>query len=86
MTEYYGDPRTDTGCKYCPSCLNCTFPKCLEEVPHYERHEKYLERAKKVFDMREKGMDWPDIGKMLGISGRTAQRDLQICNSLLAVK
>ena len=86
MTEYYGDPRTDTGCKYCPSCLNCIFPKCLEEVPWYQRNVKQLARAQKVFDMREGGMNLSVIARKLGISDRTAQRDLQICNNLLTAK
>ena len=42
----------DEGCAYAPSCLNCSFPICLEELSYNERQafikEEGLSRIKKL--------------------------------------
>lgn len=71
-------PYQDEGCELAPSCLNCPFPRCLEEEPWGK--EKFLKhrRAERMVQLRREGKSVREIARIFEVSTRTVQRWLRV--------
>ena len=79
-------PYEDEGCELAPSCLNCPFPRCLEEEPWGK--EKFLkhQRAKRMWQLREEGKSVGEIARIFEVSTRTVQRWLRAMEAALSAQ
>ena len=66
----------DIGCELCPSCLNCTLPRCIEEEPRGKQKLRMKMRSRQIADMHRSGKPLEDIARTFNISVRTVQRVL----------
>lgn len=70
----YDENYLDTGCELAPSCLECPFPRCIEELPggvtraaRHKRNNELIQRAKE-------GISTAQLAEEFGISRRSVQR------------
>jgi len=68
----------DEGCEAAPSCLNCPFPRCLEEAPRARQKAATAARARHFTALRRQGMTTAEIARACGKSLRTVQRLLKL--------
>jgi hypothetical protein len=82
--EYY--PYRDEGCKLAASCLNCPFPRCMEERPwgRYRWTKDLRDREIVRLYCEQKG-SVEDLAERFGVSTRTVKRALHSSNRMLAV-
>jgi len=68
----------DEGCDLADSCLNCTFPQCIYELPG--GRQRWLKKLRNreiagLFNSEGKGVK--ELALMFGVSQRTVQRALR---------
>ncbi|MCX8125952.1 MAG: helix-turn-helix domain-containing protein, partial [Dehalococcoidia bacterium] len=68
----------DEGCEAAPSCLNCPFPRCLEEEPRGRQKAATAARARDMAAMHRRGLSTMEIARACGRSRRTVQRLLKL--------
>jgi len=68
----------DEGCEAAPSCLNCPFPRCLEESPRARQVAATAVIARHLTTLRRQGMTSAQIARACGKSRRTVQRLLKL--------
>ena len=68
----------DRGCAVYPVCLECPFPRCIEEMPHGMQNVRLLQRAAEVDKQRKQGKSIKDISLRLKVSERTVRRSLDL--------
>ena len=73
-----GIEHKDTGCKHWPSCLNCPFGKCVEDIGG-RAFRSLLKRLRNKEMLRKycAGQTISDIAKEYGVCQRTIQRVLR---------
>ena len=64
----------DTGCGISSSCLRCPLPACIFDVPL--RRQLREARARRVQDLRGRGLTGAQVAMLVGVSARTVDRDL----------
>lgn len=68
----------DEGCEFADSCLNCSLPKCIYELPGGKQHWLKRLRDKEVITLfTTEGKEIKEIASTFGISQRTVQRILK---------
>jgi len=67
----------DTGCGLHSLCLECPFPRCLEEKPRGKQQARLKLRALAMRNMRHSGNSVRDVAKAFGVSIRTVQREMK---------
>ncbi len=68
----------DEGCELAASCLNCPFPRCVNEEPGgRQRWLKTLRDKAVVCQFLTNGKGVKELSLMFGISQRTVQRILK---------
>lgn len=70
-------PYEDKGCELSSSCLNCPFPRCLEEEPRGKQRFSKRRRAERMTELRREGKSVPEIARIFKVSPRTVQRALK---------
>ena len=73
-TKSYG---TDTGCEFCPRCLECPFEDCLESIPRGMQQMRLKLRASAMKKMRHSGIKVKEVAKAFGVGVRTVQREMK---------
>jgi len=68
---------TDTGCEFCPRCLECTFKDCLESIPRGMQQMRLKLRASAMKKMRHSGIGVKEVAQAFGVSTRTVQREMK---------
>jgi transposase-like protein len=68
---------TDTGCEFCPRCLECTFEECLDSIPRGMQQMRLKLRASAIKKMRHSGIGVKEVAKAFGVSIRTVQREMK---------
>ena len=58
-------------------CLECPFPRCLEEKPRGKQRARLKMRALAMRKMRRNGNGVRDVAKAFGVSVRTVQREMK---------
>ena len=67
----------DTGCELFPLCLECPFPRCLEEQPRGKQQTRLKLRAFAMRKMRLSGVGVRTVAMAFGVSVRTVQREMK---------
>ncbi|MFA5401202.1 MAG: helix-turn-helix domain-containing protein [Dehalococcoidia bacterium] len=67
----------DTGCELHSLCLECPFPRCLEEKPRGKQRARLKLRALAMRKMRRNGNGVRDVARAFGVSVRTVQREMK---------
>ena len=70
----------DTGCHESPTCLACTLPVCIEDLPRrYEGVGTPItpEMSEQIRQMRSAGHQVREITAALGVSKRTVERHVK---------
>jgi len=70
-------PYEDTGCEMAPLCLECPFPKCLEDEPRGKQKYSKGRRDETMRQMRREGKSVAEIARMFDVSDRTVERALK---------
>lgn len=74
LQEHY----QDEGCELAPSCLNCPFSRCVEDIPRERQHQRKEIRNREISRLfYTEGIDMAQIAQRLSISKRTVQRALK---------
>jgi transposase-like protein len=74
LPEYY----RDEGCELAPSCLDCPFPCCVEDMPRGRQHRRKEIRNREILRLfYTQGEDIKQIAQRLRVSKRTVQRALK---------
>ncbi|MFA5078398.1 MAG: transposase family protein [Dehalococcoidia bacterium] len=73
----------DTGCELHPLCLECPFPRCLEEKPRGKQQTRLKMRAYAMRKMRLSGVSVRTVARAFGVSVRTVQREMKRRRRLL---
>lgn len=74
LPEHY----RDEGCELAPSCLNCPFPRCAEDMPRGRQYRKKEIRNTEILRLfYTQGEDTKQIAQKLSVSKRTVQRALK---------
>jgi transposase-like protein len=74
LPEYY----RDEGCELAPSCLDCPFPCCVEDMPRGRQHRRKEIRNREILQLFYiQGEDIKQIAQRLRVSKRTVQRALK---------
>jgi len=68
---------TDTGCEFCPRCLECTFEECLESIPRGMQQMRLKLRASAMKKMRHNGIGVREVATAFGVGIRTVQREMK---------
>ena len=79
LPEHY----RDEGCELAPSCLNCPFPRCVEDMPRGRQFRKKEIRNNEILRLfYTQGEEIKQIAQKLRVSKRTVQRALKemMCN------
>ena len=72
----------DEGCEFAPSCLNCSFPYCLEDVPRGKQYQRKESRDLAILEVfRADGTTLGGLARKFGVSKRTVQRVLRRARS-----
>ena len=75
----------DTGCEFAPSCLNCPFPICLEEVDGGKNEIRRHYKRQEIVTLVDSGKSAKQVALELGIHRRTVERALAKRKSLVGV-
>ena len=68
----------DEGCELAPSCLNCPFPRCVEDMPRGRQNKRKEIRNHEILRLfYNEGKDMVQIAQGLSVSKRTVQRALK---------
>ena len=68
----------DEGCEMAPSCLNCPFPCCVEDIPRGKQQQRKELRNREIFRLfYTRGESIKQIARKLEVSERTVQRALK---------
>ncbi len=70
-------PYEDRGCELSASCLNCPFPRCLEEEPWGKQRFSKRRRAERMAELRNEGKSVDEIARIFEVSRKTVQRWLK---------
>ena len=70
-------PYEDKGCELSSSCLNCPFPRCLEEEPWGKERFLKRRRAERMTELKREGKSVQEIARIFEVSPRTVQRWLK---------
>jgi len=70
-------PYEDAGCEMAPSCLECPFPKCLEDEPRGKQKQSKRSRDETMRQMRREGKSVAEIARIFDVSRRTVDRALK---------
>lgn len=74
LLEHY----QDEGCELAPSCLNCPFPYCIEDVPRGRQRQRKEVRNREIVRLfYTQGEGVKQIAHRLRVSERTVQRALK---------
>jgi len=73
LLEHY----RDKGCELAPSCLNCPFPHCSEDMPRGRQRQRKEIRNREIFRSYSQGKGVKQIAQRLKVSERTVQRALK---------
>jgi transposase-like protein len=73
LLEHY----RDEGCELAPSCLNCPFPHCIEDMPRGRQRQRKEIRNREIFRSYSQGEGVKQIAQRLKVSERTVQRALK---------
>jgi len=73
LLEHY----RDEGCELAPSCLNCPFPYCIEDMPRGRQRRRKEIRNWEIFRSYSQGEGVKQIAQRLKVSERTVQRALK---------
>ena len=68
---------TDTGCEFCPRCLECPFEDCLDSIPRGMQQMRLKLRASAMKKMRHSGIGVKEVAMAFGVSIRTVQREMK---------
>jgi transposase-like protein len=75
----------DTGCELHSLCLECPFPRCLEDKPRGKQRVRLKMRALAMRKMRRGGISVRVVAMAFGVSVRTVQREMKRRNGLLKI-
>lgn len=75
----------DTGCELHSLCLECPFPRCLEEKPRGKQRLRLKTRASAMRKMRRSGISVRVVAMAFGVSVRTVQREMKRRRALLKI-
>jgi hypothetical protein len=64
----------DEGCRYAVSCLECPYPECLYEKPHYRKHRVTEVRNKEINRLFRSGRSVKELALLFAVSQRTVSR------------
>ena len=67
----------DKGCKLAPSCLNCPFPRCIQDEWRGTSRLLKQQRNQKIVKAYESGKDISALAEGFGVNLRTIQRALK---------
>ncbi len=68
----------DEGCEMAPSCLNCPFTCCVEDIPRGRQQQRKKLRNREIFGLfYTHGESIKQIARKLEVSERTVQRALK---------
>jgi hypothetical protein len=67
----------DDGCDVHPSCLTCPLPRCRYEQRGGLRGMMNAYRDRQVLELREEGIEVPELSERFGLSRRTIFRILE---------
>jgi len=73
LLEHY----RDEGCELAPSCLNCPFPYCIEDMPRGRQRQRKEIRSREIFRCYTRGEGVKQIAQRFRVSERTVQRALK---------
>jgi len=73
LLEHY----RDEGCELAPSCLSCSFPYCIEDMPRGRQRQRKEIRNREIFWSYSQGEGVKQIAHRLRVSERTVQRALK---------
>jgi len=73
LLEHY----RDEGCELAPSCLNCPFPSCMEDMPRGRQRQRKEMRNREIFRSYTQGEGVKQIAQRFRVSQRTVQRALK---------
>ena len=69
----------DEGCELSSSCLDCPFPKCVEDIPRGKQRQRKELRNKEIVKLFcTEGKNVKHLAQKFGISPRTVQRALKL--------
>jgi len=76
--DLFPEQYRDEGCELAASCLNCPFPRCVEDIPRgRQRRRKEIRNNEILRLFYNQGEDIKQIAQRLMVSKRTVQRALQ---------
>ena len=68
----------DEGCELFPSCLDCPFPQCVEEIPRGKQRHRKERRNKEIWRLFHiEGKTVKQLAERFRVSRRTVQRALK---------
>jgi len=70
-------PYEDAGCEMASSCLECPYPKCLEDEPRGKQKHSRRSRDESIREMRREGKSVAEIATIYDVSKRTVSRALE---------
>lgn len=71
----------DEGCELNDSCLNCPFPRCLQEEPRGKQRWTKKVRDSEIGRLFNSGLNTKELSKMFDLSRRSIQRALKRDNN-----
>jgi hypothetical protein len=75
----------DSGCELHSLCLECPFPRCLEEKARGKQRMRLKLRASAMRKMRRRGNSVRIVALFFGMSVRTIQREMKRMKGLVGI-